>query len=268
MSNNPEDDREIDAYDAYVNEGGANLGKLLKFIKGQYFIGEEEVESGTQYAALMFEERRGWVKFVDGKPVDYRIGLVRDGYILPSRESLGDNDPAFWPTDTRGHPQDVWVKQSYLPLLDIETNEMLCFVSGSQGGEQALRSLMRDYKPKARTSEVPIISLQSDSYAHDIYGRVFIPIFKIVGWHDLGTVPPPPVKMTVAQLSARPAAPLIMQQEPEDTEQEPEDAEKEEDPITTGPQPQPAKKAKTKTKQAAKSKATADNSDLDDNIPF
>ena len=90
MYNNSENDREIDAYKAYVNEGGANFGKLLKFIKGQYFIGEEEVEIGTQYAALMFEERRGWVKFVDGKPVDYRIGLVRDGYVPPSRESLGD----------------------------------------------------------------------------------------------------------------------------------------------------------------------------------
>jgi len=260
MSNNPEDDREIDAYDAYVNEGGANLGKLLKFIKGQYFIGEEEVESGTQYAALMFEERRGWVKFVDGKPVDYRIGLVRDGYVPPSRESLGDNDPAYWPTNKRGEPQDIWVKQAYLPILDTESGEMLCFVTGSQGGGQALRGTMDRYRSKAHTSEVPIISLHSDSYPHDIYGRVFIPIFKIVGWHDLGTVPPPPVKVMVAQLSARPAAPLIMQQEPED-------AEPEEDPITTGPQPQPAKNKAAKTANS-KSKATADNSDLDDNIPF
>jgi hypothetical protein len=259
MSNNPEDDREIDAYDAYINEGGANFGKLLKFVKGEYFIGEEEVEIGTQYAALVFEERRGWVKFVDGKPVDYRIGLVRDGYVLPSRESLGDNDPAFWPTDKKGNPQDIWVKQAYLPILDIESDEVLCFVTGSQGGDQALRGLMRDYKPKARTSEVPIISLQSDSYAHDIYGRVFIPVLKIVGWHDLGTVPPPPVKMTAAQLSV-PAAPLIMQQEPKDAEQE-------EDPITTGPQPQPAKKKGAKTAKAKAAK-TADNSDMGDNIPF
>ena len=260
MYNNSENDREIDAYKAYVNEGGANFGKLLKFIKGQYFIGEEEVEIGTQYAALMFEERRGWVKFVDGKPVDYRIGLVRDGYVPPSRESLGDNDPAYWPTNKRGEPQDIWVKQAYLPILDTESGEMLCFVTGSQGGGQALRGTMDRYRSKAHTSEVPIISLQSDSYPHDTYGRVFIPVFQIVGWHDLGTVPPPPVKVMVAQLSARPAAPLIMQQEPED-------AEPEEDPITTGPQPQPAKNKAAKTAKA-KSKATADNSDLDDNIPF
>jgi len=259
MYNNSENDREIDAYKAYVNEGGANFGKLLKFVKGEYFIGEDEVPMNTEYAALMFEERRGWVKFVDGKPVDYRIGLVRDGYILPSRESLGDNDPAFWPTDTRGQPQDVWVKQSYLPILDIESNEMLCFVTGSQGGGQGLRELMDRYRSKARTSEVPIISLQSDSYPHDTYGRVFIPIFKIVGWHDLGTVPPPPVKVTVAQLSARTPSPQIILQddlEPEELEQE------KEDPITTGPQ-KPAKTAKK-----SKAKATADNSDMDDDIPY
>src|SRR5262245_13538409 len=128
MTNNPENDREIDAYDAYVNEGGANFGKLLKFIKGEYFVGEDEVPKGTEYAAVMFEERRGWVKFVDGKPVDYRIGLVREGYVLPTRQSLGDNDPAFWPTDKKGNPQDIWVKQAYLPIVDIESNEMLCFV--------------------------------------------------------------------------------------------------------------------------------------------
>ena len=218
------------------------------------------MEIGTQYAALMFEERRGWVKFVDGKPVDYRIGLVREGFVMPTRQSLGDNDPAFWPTDKKGNPQDIWVKQAYLPILDIESNEMLCFVTGSQGGGQGLRELMDRYRSKARTSEVPIISLQSDSYPHDTYGRVFIPVFQIVGWHDLGTVPPPPVKVMVAQLSARPAAPLIMQQEPEDAEQE-------EDPITTGPQPQPAKKKAAKTAKAKAAK-TADNSDMDDNIPF
>jgi hypothetical protein len=251
MSNNPEVDREIDAYEAYVNEGGANFGKLLKFIKGQYFIGEEEVEIGTEYAALMFEERRGWVKFENGKPVDYRIGLVREGFVMPTRSSLGDNDPAYWPTNKRGEPQDFWVKQSYLPILDIESGEVLCFVSGSVGGESALRELMDRYRSKALTSEVPIISLQSDSYPHDIYGRVFIPIFKIEGWHDLGTVPPPPVKMTIAQLSVRPAAPLIMQREPENAEQE-------EDPITTGPQ---------KARIAKKSKS-AKNADMNDDIPF
>jgi hypothetical protein len=67
------------------------------------------------------------------------------------------------------------------------------------------------------------------------------------------------VKVTVAQLSARTPSPQIILQddlEPEELEQE------KEDPITTGPQ-KPAKTAKK-----SKAKATADNADMDDDIPF
>jgi hypothetical protein len=194
---------------------------------------------------------------------------------MPTRESLGDNDPACWLKNSRGEPQDIWVPQTYLPLLDIETGEVLCFVSGSRGGDQALRALMRDYKPKARTSEVPIISLQKDSYVHDDYGRVQVPVLRVVGWHDLGYVPPAPARVTVAQLSARPMAMQIIHHdvqpenaEPEEADAEPAQQAKQVDSITTGPQPQPSKaKLDKMAAKAAKGKKAADP-EMDDSIPF
>jgi hypothetical protein len=278
MTYNPEDEREMDAYDAYLNEAGANFGKLLKFVKGGWYIGDDEVEIGTEYAAILYEERRGYVKFENGKPTDSVLGLVREGFKMPTRASLGDNDPHYWPKNKKGEPQDIWAPQTYLPILDIATGEMLCFVTGSQGGEQTLRNLMRDYKPRSRTSDVPIISLQTDSYVHGDYGRVQVPVLKIVGWHDLGYVPPPPVK--VSMLPRQTSAPQIVHHEvePEPEGTEPEDAEPaRQDSITSGPQPQPSQaeldklasnaKQSAKARQSAKAKKAADP-DMDDSIPF
>ena len=249
MTHNPEDDREIDAYDDFVGEAGIIFSDLLKFNKGEWKCGDEPVPEGTQYAALVFDSRRGYVYFENGKPVRFNIGLVREGFKMPTRESLGDTDENYWPTNKRGEPQDPWSKQYSMPMINIETGETVCFVTGSMGGEQAVRELTSRYRPKARTSEVPLVSLQVDSYIHDTYGKVYNPIFKFEGWYDTGIIPPPPVKV-VPSLSAPAATPLL--EKPEEEERE--------DPITTGPQKQAAKT--TKKTKAAK------NADMDDEIPF
>ena len=81
---------------------------------------------------------RGWVKFKRGELVERRVGRVADGFVVPKREELDDTDSSAWEIDTRGEPQDPWSQQSYLPLEDLETNEILTFVSGSLGGRQAV----------------------------------------------------------------------------------------------------------------------------------
>lgn len=184
-----------DAYDAFADEGG-HFGKLLKFVKGKYTVNDKAVDIGTEYVALVPEMQRGWVRFEEGRPVEHRLGLIREGFQFAPRASLGFNDQRKWERDKRKAEQkDPWQKQVYLPLLRLESDdEVICFVSGSVGGQQALRDLVRAYKPKAATSELPIISLQSDTYEHDNYGTVSIPILRVEGWHDAGTVPPPPAR--------------------------------------------------------------------------
>jgi len=56
------------------------FGKILKFNKGDWLVGEDEVPEGKEYIVYIDETARGWVKFVDKTPVDRRIVKVRDGH--------------------------------------------------------------------------------------------------------------------------------------------------------------------------------------------
>jgi hypothetical protein len=164
-------------------------GKLLKFVKGKWEIGETTMPEETEFAADVKNLLRGWVRFNSGKVTEHRLGKVADGFELPSRQSLPDSDPAAWiEKDTNGNPRDPWVAQWYLPLMDIETGDILTFVTGSRGGEIAIGKLLRAFGNKPDDGRMPIVALRTETYKHSKYGRIDTPILAVVGW--AGTAPP------------------------------------------------------------------------------
>ena len=69
-------------------ETSGGLGKLLKFVKGKWEIGDDEVPIGTEYIAHIDQLAQGWVHFEDGEVVgDPIIVKIADGKKLPSRKS-------------------------------------------------------------------------------------------------------------------------------------------------------------------------------------
>jgi hypothetical protein len=66
------------------------LGKLLRFDKGKYFIGDDEVKIGHEMLAHVESTMRGWTKFENGKVVEQHVGRISDGFRPPARDSLGD----------------------------------------------------------------------------------------------------------------------------------------------------------------------------------
>src|SRR5262249_50322017 len=50
-------------------ESSGNFGKLLKFVKGKWEVGDDEVPIGTEYIAHIDQLARGWVHFEDGEIV-------------------------------------------------------------------------------------------------------------------------------------------------------------------------------------------------------
>jgi hypothetical protein len=200
-----------DAYDLFADEGGPQFGPLLKFNKGKFSLNDNDVAIGTQFIALVHELRRGCVLFLGEGHVEYRIGLVRDGFKFPTREEMGHTDKRQWERDKRsGEPRDPCQRQYFLPLVHPETDELCTFVTGSAGGEGAIRDLVRLYKPRKTTTEAPVISLQVGHYEHDKYGRVAIPVFKHQGWSDLGFVPPAPKPATAVSAPVEPPASMIV----------------------------------------------------------
>jgi hypothetical protein len=158
----------------------SNLGKLLKFNKGKYLVGDDEVPAGTEMVAHVDQIARGWIKFHDNKVVDQRIGKAVDGFVMPDRSELGDNDKSQWERDPRGEERDPWVEQYYLPMEDTATGEVTVFVTGTHGGCDAITKLLNIFVRNPRAG-LPVIRLDVASYRHRTYGRIEKPDFVIVG---------------------------------------------------------------------------------------
>src|SRR3974390_2378468 len=68
----------------------ASSNPLLRFKKGEYFIGDDKVEVG-QYIAYPFDAMRGFVHWKDDTVVEQRLGRIRDGFNL-EREDLPEDE--------------------------------------------------------------------------------------------------------------------------------------------------------------------------------
>jgi hypothetical protein len=173
-----------------LNDAAANILKetaranpLLRFKKGQYLIGEDEVPIGREYVAFPLEWARGWVKWHDGQITDERLGKVGDGFRLLDRDELGDLDKTKWEEPD----SDPWQQQNMLPLEDAETGEFVVFVSGSFGGKIAIEKLCnrvaRDLGA-GRNLGLPTIKLGVTEFKTKQYGNVPRPEFIILSWEN------------------------------------------------------------------------------------
>ena len=153
----------------------------------------ELIDEKTRYAARVPEIWNGRLKFNGEGEQPTRVGgFPYDGYEMPERETLGDNDPDEWPTGLNGKPSDPWLHEILLPIQNIETGEVFCFGTTSATGRTAVGSLLRAYNRmrRANQNEIPIIQLKPSSYEHRTFGKVNVPSFVIVGRTNLdGTKP-------------------------------------------------------------------------------
>jgi len=152
---------------------GDGIGTLMKFDhkKERFFIGEDEVPLGREYIAHCDQYARGWTKFVDKQRVDQKIFKVREGK-PPERENLDDLEHS-------GAEDDSWVFQRFLPLEDVETGEIVIFVSKSYGGKIALGDLLAVYADTWDRG-LPIVKLATTKFKSKKYGLTPRPSFAIV----------------------------------------------------------------------------------------
>jgi hypothetical protein len=161
---------------------------LLKFTKGHFYTGDDEVRvDDREYIALMGDVSYGWVKVVDKKVVDQKIGRIAEGFVAENRDALGDTDKSHWEIGSRNEPQDPWALQWYVPLADTGTGEGVVFVTGSAGGRRAVGNLLRTYGRNSRKGN-PIVTLGTRGYKHKEFGRVEEPEIKIIGWDKQPTI--------------------------------------------------------------------------------
>jgi hypothetical protein len=186
---------EDDPFLAYGKAGGGTIvGELLKFAKGDYLAGQDsrEIPIGTRLVANMDSLETGWVCWQDGRPAEYRMGLVVEHFTPAWRKDLGDLDKNLWVRDEKGEPRDPWQRTENIQFADPSDGKIYTFSTSSVGGRNALRDLCTDYANKRRQhpNEHPVIELGVDSYQHSNkqLGRIKTPTFVIVGWHAKDSV--------------------------------------------------------------------------------
>lgn len=161
--------------------------KMLKFKKGDYFCGEEQIPLGTVYLAHTKSLVKTYIHFVDKKVVERKIYRAALGETCPDRHEIPDNDESLWPKDAAGKPQDPWPLQYLVPFENMENGDVHIFVGQSVGGRRAIIELVDTYLKRAsreRKTGQPIIKLATTTFPSKNWGDVKAPLFDIIGWDD------------------------------------------------------------------------------------
>jgi hypothetical protein len=178
-------------------------GRMIRFVDGKFVYAdtEEAVDPETDFIALCDETLAGWIRFhKDGEtPPDRVQGLLFDGFVMPPRESLGDDDPSKWDVGLNNQPEDPWKHQNCLVLQAAASRELATFVTTSVTGRRAVGNLLRHYE-RTRWKDgrtYPIVRLKVGGFNHrdERVGWVPVPTFAIVGKAPKDSDDTPPIDM-------------------------------------------------------------------------
>jgi hypothetical protein len=163
---------------ALLEEASKGVQVILKFKEGYFHIRGEKMPLGTRYLAYVPNWERQWIRFDDNKVTDRIRVRVATRKLLPGRNTL--SNPELEDTDN-----DPWSLQNVLPLEDIETGQLLTFVTQTAGGKMALEELAAKYSKDvlAGTAQgLPIIELRVNTFKSGFSTEVQKPLFKIAEW--------------------------------------------------------------------------------------
>jgi hypothetical protein len=142
----------------------------------------------TVFAAHLDETRFEKLRFngEGSPPTLISVGIYEDA-ALPSREELGDTDPALWEKSRfTGEPVDPWQDQFRTPIVaQDDGGEIFELTSRSKTSMFAFRSLLNRYArhPQRKKGLIPLVTLSVGSYHNSKLGQDKPkPVFQIIGW--------------------------------------------------------------------------------------
>jgi hypothetical protein len=165
------------------------VGRMIKFGKDGAFVTPDDgtaITDTTDFIVLGDQTLAGWLKFNgQGEPPDRRMGLLYDGFAMPERITLGDDDQTKWELGLDGRPQDPWQHHVYLVLQRGDTAELFTYVTSSVTGRRAIGNLLRHYDrmERAHPDQYPVIRLKTGGFNHkdERVGWVSTPVLAVVG---------------------------------------------------------------------------------------
>jgi hypothetical protein len=163
-------------------------GRGFKF-KDDWYVTTDDgkrMPENAEYLCLADECMVGWIKFNGpGEMPDKVMGLLFDGFEMPTRESLGDLDPSKWEAGLNGQPADPWQHQQMVVFQDRASSELYTFTTSSVTGRKAVGTLLRHYDRMRRThpDDLPTVRLGVGGFKHKDarVGWVSVPLFVVTG---------------------------------------------------------------------------------------
>jgi hypothetical protein len=174
------------------------VGDDLRFKRGKWTktAGDKEIEiTGTMaFVVDVRSYKRGWIKWIDRKPVAKILGRPVDGFVSPVRTRLGDHDEKRWPRDNKGQPQDPWQENFLIVMRDLSDGRLCTWTTTSWHGSKALGALLTTYvrQVKSHAGLDPVVLLASEQRPTTNYGDVAAPTLTVVDWQPFGEGASPP----------------------------------------------------------------------------
>lgn len=187
------------------NAGGDPLMRLGR--DGSWVYGAEniEVEEGSRWAVNPLSIEHGWICWTDytkdelkEKKQNVILGevMVPASMPLPSVDSL--------PKHPYPYAQQVSVQLKCLTGDDRGTEVL--YKPSSVGGNNAMSKLIGEIMAQMDAdpeNPIPVIVLETDSYAHKTWGKTYVPVLNIVDWVPL--TDDMPAEGTVGAAEEKPA---------------------------------------------------------------
>ena len=181
-----------------VSTAVASNDIILKMGKdGIWTFGKDaiEVQPGSRWAINPFSFVHGFIAWGDGEALGEKMA--------PMGQPLPETGPT--PVGARSWDLQLGVSLQCVSGEDKGTN--VIFRTTSHGGKSALKDLgnaIADrFEAAAGGSIVPLVELDTESYQHKQYGKIYKPVITIVDWVDLdGNKPGVDAPAPVATLPA------------------------------------------------------------------
>jgi hypothetical protein len=189
------DDADIAAIGAVARDllAGDFVGVPLKFQKGKWIKAhgkDNNVQVGAtaQFAVDVRSYAFGRIRWENKRPTHKLLGRPIDGFVLPAREPLGDNDQNRWPTGPDGKRQDPWQETHQITMRDLDADELVTWVSATYGGRKTIGNFLKTYAAEAKQhpGQMPIVLLSTHERPHPDFGTVSEPVLTIVDWEQFG----------------------------------------------------------------------------------
>lgn len=187
-----------DVYNKIKNKA-ESLGKQadethVMFIKmdkqGNWIYGEDddEVDPDDEFIIHPFSYQYGCVAFSDNQFVDEKLVSAFSDDPIPLAEDLEKEFPI-----DKIQNGDGWKPQHGIIMQAKDGGPRIVYKSSSVGGIRALEKLIGTVGNRMSDnpeSLFPVVTLDSTSYKHKKYGKIYTPVINVIGWckNDTNTV--------------------------------------------------------------------------------